>query len=127
MSQRTEQIAETLHRLIGEAFLRDLEFPEGTLATISEVDVAPDMKHAKVFVSVLPFDRTEFVMGFLIRHSKRIQQQINKQLTMKFAPRIHFEADARTEVASTIEQIIDAEAANRDDVESPSAPNEPIA
>lgn len=111
MSRRTEQVAEHLHRLIGEVFSRDLEFPDGTLATISEVDVAPDLKHAIVFVSVLPFDRSDDVLAFLVRNKHRVKQAVNKQLTMKFAPDFRFELDARTETASRIEQIIDAEAA----------------
>ena len=110
MSQRTEQVAEALHRLIAEAFMRELEFPEGTLATISEVIVAPDLKHADVFVTILPFDQTEHVMGFLVRNRKRIQHGLTKHLTMKFSPQIRFVADTRTEIASNIEQIIDAEA-----------------
>jgi ribosome-binding factor A len=110
MSIRTEQVAEKLHRLIGEAFIRDLEFPEGTLATISEVDVAPDLKHANVFVTILPFDQEEKVMGFLIKQRKRIQHGLTKEMTMKFSPQIRFVADSRTETASKIEQIIDAEA-----------------
>jgi len=113
MSRRTEQVAELLHRLIGDAFSRDLEFPDGTLATISEVDVAPDLKHAIVFVSVLPFDRSEDVLAFLVRNKGRIKKEVNKHLTMKFAPDFRFELDARTETASQIEQLIDAEAQNQ--------------
>ncbi len=113
MTRRTEQVAERLHRLVGDAFERELEFPEGVLPTISRVEIEPDLKRANIYITVLPFDRTEEVIGYLVRNRKRIQKEINRELTMKFSPELYFVSDSQTETASQIEQLIDEEAKAR--------------
>ncbi len=113
MTRRSEQVAERIHRLVGEVFERDLEFPDGVLPTISRVDVEPDLKRANIYITVLPFNRSEDVMLYLIQNRKRVQQQVVKQLTMKFVPQLFFISDAQTEHADQIERIIDAEAKER--------------
>lgn len=113
MTRRTEQVSERIHRLVGDAFERELEFPEGVLPTIMRVDIEPDLKRATVHITVLPFDRSQEVLAYLIRNRKRIQQAVNKELTMKFSPELFFVTDSITETASTIEQIMDAEAKAR--------------
>lgn len=113
MTRRSDQVGERIHRLVGNAFERELEFPEGVLPTISRVDIEPDLKRANIYITVLPFNRSEEVMQYLIRNRKRIQQQVVRQLTMKFVPELHFISDAQTEHADQIERIIDAEAKAR--------------
>lgn len=113
MTKRTDQVAERIHRLVGDVFERDLEFPEGVLPTISRVEIEPDLKQAKVYVTVLPFDRTTEVIGYIVRNRKRIQHSVNKELTMKFSPELYFVADSQTETASQIERLLDEEAKAR--------------
>lgn len=119
MTRRSDQVAERIHRLVGDAFERELEFPEGVLPTISRVDVEPDLKRANIYITVLPFNRSEEVMQYLIRNRKRIQQSVVRQLTMKFVPDLFFISDAQTEHADQIERIIDAEAKARGEAPLP--------
>lgn len=109
MSQRTDQVAERIHRLVGDAFQRELEFPEGVLPTISRVEITPDLKRANIYITVLPFARSEEVMAYLVRQRKPIQKQVHKQLTMKFVPELYFVSDSQTEHASNIERLLDEE------------------
>lgn len=113
MTRRSEQVAERIHRLVGDAFERELEFPDGVLPTISRVDIEPDLKRANVYITVLPFNRSEEVMTYLVRNRKRIQQRVVKELTMKFVPELYFISDSQTESADQIERLIDAEARER--------------
>jgi ribosome-binding factor A len=77
------------------------------------VDVEPDLKRAEVHITVLPFDRSQEVLTYLIRNRKRIQKSVNKALTMKFSPEIYFITDNLTETATAIERLIDEEAKAR--------------
>ena len=54
MSHRIEQINALLQQIIAEIFIENIEFEPGVLATITRVDTAADLGHAKIFVSVLP-------------------------------------------------------------------------
>ncbi len=109
MSQRTDQVAERIHRLVGDAFQRELEFPEGVLPTISRVEITPDLKRANIYITVLPFARSEEVMAYLVRQRKPIQKQVHQKLTMKFVPELYFVSDSQTEHASNIERLLDEE------------------
>ena len=109
MSQRTEQVEATLKKILGEIFTRDVEFPEDHLATITRVEVAPDLKNAKVYISVLPYDSGEDVLTMLQGQRSRIQKEAHAHLTMKFSPVFEFILDDQGEKADVIERLIDQE------------------
>ena len=75
MSQRTDRVDELLRQEIGQILAKELADPRIGFATITDVETAPDLRHAKVWVSVIggKTDRTETVralqasMGF-VRH-----------------------------------------------------------
>ena len=109
MSQRTEQVAAKLKKTLGEIFTRDLELPEDHLVTISRIDVPPDLKTAKVYISILPYDSSEEIMVLLQRKRVMLQQEASKRLEMKFSPVLEFIHDKQPEEASVIERLIDEE------------------
>ena len=109
MSIRTEQVASLIKEIMGDLFTREVEFPEGTLATITRVTIPADLKNASVYVSVLPFARGAEVMNVIRRAQSRLQYGMSKQLTMKFSPRLHFVFDEQPEKAAEIERLIDEE------------------
>lgn len=109
MSRRTEQVESLIGHLLGDVFSRSLEFPDGTLATISRVEVPPDLKTANVYISVLPFAESERVMGYLIRNRNRVQKEIAKGMVMKITPKIMFILDDLPEHASQIDRLIEEE------------------
>lgn len=109
MSQRLEQVEANLKKIIGEIFTREVEFPQDHLASITNVVVSPDLKHAKIYISVLPFDSSEEVLAMLQSQRSRIQKSAHEQLTMKFSPIFEFFLDDQEEKADEIERLIDQE------------------
>src|ERR671929_1911070 len=53
MSNRTEQIADEIQRILGELIQYELKDPRVGFATVVGVDVSADLQHAKVRVSVM--------------------------------------------------------------------------
>jgi len=53
MSQRTERVDELLRQEIGEIVAREIADPRVGFTTITEVETTPDLRHAKVWVSVI--------------------------------------------------------------------------
>ncbi|MFC1683741.1 30S ribosome-binding factor RbfA [Candidatus Zixiibacteriota bacterium] len=51
--KRTERVGDLLQREIGEIIEKDLKDPRIGMATITGVTVSPDLKHARVYFSVL--------------------------------------------------------------------------
>lgn len=111
MTKRTDQVSANMQRLLGEIINRDIELPEDHLVTVTGIDVNPDLKNAKVHVSVLPFDSRHEIMNLLGAKQGRIQKELHAQLTMKFSPKLTFVLDEKEEKASEIERLIDEEVA----------------
>src|ERR671917_162922 len=53
MSQRTERIDELLRQEIGDILSREVADPRVGFATVTEVETAPDLRHARVWISVI--------------------------------------------------------------------------
>lgn len=107
MSDRILQINSLLQKKLAEIFSRELEFPIEFFVTIVNVSTAPDLKTACARISVLPFNKSQDALAFIIRHKGLIQKELGKVIKMKFTPKIHFRIDDTQERVSTINEIID--------------------
>src|SRR3989344_5328419 len=106
MSHRTEQVASLLEHHISEILLREIEPPQGCLITVMRAEVTPDLKHAKIFVSILPENKTGSAMKLLESKKGAVQHFLNQKLTMKFSPRIHWELDLTTRKYAAIDEAL---------------------
>jgi len=93
MTQRTLQVGELLLREISQIIAREVEPPHDCLITVMKVEVTPDLKLAKVFVSILPENKTGSALEKLKRQTSEVQRLLNSRLTMKFSPRIEWAVD----------------------------------
>ena len=107
-SDRSLRVGELIQRELTQLLLREIELPEGTLATVTRVKVDPELKEAKVYVSVLPFGRRYVVFNRLKKVRKSLQKQINSKLYMYSVPKIEFVIDDTEEKASIIDKLLDS-------------------
>ncbi len=107
---RTEQVGELIKQELGSLLLREIDFPTGTLVTVTRVVVTKDMREAKAYISILPFARRFVVLEKLKKNMYDIQGELNNNLQMKFAPRLQFVIDATEEKAAIIDQLLDDKA-----------------
>ncbi len=106
MSQRTEQVAALLQQAVNEILVRDFESPKGCLVTINRVEVTPDLKHAKVMVSVLPENVSGTALSALRKQSGHVQWNLRRKLSMKFVPQISWEYDETNIKLDRIDQAL---------------------
>ena len=105
MSRRTEQVAATLQEQLGLQ-MQKLELPH--LTTISKVEVTPDLKHAKVWITVFSDKETdeEAVMEVLAENYYDLQGEMYKYFESKNVPRIHFAVDHSEQYSSHINKLL---------------------
>ena len=98
-----EQIREELSALLVSA-VRD---PRIGLATVTAVDVSPDLRHARIFVSVYGDAGTqaETLEGF-VKAKPFIRRELALRLNMRRIPELHFELDQSAEYAEHIEELL---------------------
>ncbi len=107
MSQRTQRVDELLRQEIGALLAKEVADPRIGFATITDVETSPDLRHAKVWVSVIggPADREATVralqgsMGF-IRH------ELGRRLRIKRIPELHVRLDDSAERGTRVLHVL---------------------
>jgi ribosome-binding factor A len=106
MSDRIPKINELIRSHLGELLTRDLDLKPGIFLTISKVDTTPDLRYARVSVSVFPEKETNYAIKPLKHEAYRLQGKLNKKLAMRPLPRLTFQADMTEAKADVIEKIL---------------------
>jgi len=93
MSKRCEQVASKLQHQLSEIINRDIESPRDSLITITRVTVSPDLKIAKIFISVLPENKEGTALSHLNRLTSLIRQKLKPQIQFYTLPELRFFID----------------------------------
>lgn len=104
MTRRTQKVAAVLQEELGAQIIR-LELP--ALTTISKVEVTPDLKWGKIWITILGnTNQQKEVMEVLGENLYDIQGELNRKFTMKFVPKIKFVIDHGEEYAAKINDLL---------------------
>src|SRR4030043_48350 len=108
MSRRTERINQFLREEISE-LLRQAKDPRlDSFVTVTEVIISPDLRQARVFVSILGDEKERRrVLKGLSAASGFFRRQLAPRLTMRFVPELAFLRDDSIERGSHLLQLID--------------------
>lgn len=104
---RLDRINQLVRDELAELLRREIEVPPGSLLTITRVEVSPDIEHARVWVSVMPFDHSQEVLQLLQHRIGDLQRALNRKLVMEFVPRIRFLLDTTEDQAARIDELLD--------------------
>ena len=107
MSKRIQQVNQLIKKEISQIFLREVVFPEKTLATVTRVETADNLKQSKIYISVMPENKTESIFQILNSQIYRLQQELNHKLNMRPVPRIYFVGEKETATAGRVEEILE--------------------
>lgn len=107
MSKRLPQVNQLIRKELSRIILREIEFPEGVLATLTRVETSVDLEQSKIYVSVLPENNLEIVLRILNKNIYELQQRLNHRLRMRPIPRICFIREKETIEADKIEGILE--------------------
>lgn len=105
---RMRRINGVLREVIGAAISSDLSDPRIGFVTVTSVETSPDLRTAKVFVSVLGSDedREETLAGLRSSHGV-LQTRIAAETRMKRTPTLTFHYDNTIEQGVRISQLLD--------------------
>jgi ribosome-binding factor A len=108
-SQRQLRVGEELRHLISNALHRETFYDavlESNNITVTEVNVSPDLKNAKVFIMPLGGENKIEVLESLNRLKGYIQKLISSEIQLRQIPRLSFVIDTTFEYANKIYNII---------------------
>ena len=104
---RLGRINEELRKEISNIITFELKDPNITgLISVTKVKVTPDLKYAKVYVSIINAKNNEKTMQGLKDSSGFIRTQIAKTINLRITPQLVFEIDDSIEYGMKIDSII---------------------
>ncbi len=102
---RGEKLNMLMRDELGKIIDRQIDFPEGSLVTITRVHTSSDLRYATVFLSVMNADEQN-VLEMLAKNVYDIQQQLNRKLRMRPVPKIRFAIDEEEVRREQVEQSL---------------------
>src|SRR6476620_3868566 len=107
MGDRRRRINEAVREVVSEA-VGQLKDPRIGFVTVTGVETSPDLRHARVFVSVLGGERKreQTLVGLQAAHSV-LQSRLAHELRMKRTPQLAFEYDPSVERGVRMTKLID--------------------
>ena len=108
-SQRQLRVGEELRHLISNALLRESFYDqiiENNTITVTEVNVSPDLKNAKVYIMPLGGENKLEVLESLNKSNGRIKKLISSNINLRQIPKLQFKIDETFEYAKNIENIL---------------------
>ena len=113
-SRRLLKAAEAIREVVSMAILTEVRDPRVKHVTVTMVEVAPDMKSAKVHVSVMGDEKQQRLSLAGLQHSAGfLQKRIADEIDMRYTPRLSFELDKGVknslEVARILSEVLPKE------------------
>ncbi|HUA49762.1 MAG TPA: 30S ribosome-binding factor RbfA [Solirubrobacteraceae bacterium] len=105
---RMRRVDEAVRAVLSEAIAKDLRDPRVGFVTVTAVKTSPDLRHARVYVSVLGDEqaRSESLEGLRSAHGF-LQGRLAGELPLKHTPTLTFEYDESIDRGMRISRLID--------------------
>lgn len=107
MSQRTARVDELLRQEIGLILAREAKDPRIGFATITEVETAPDLRHAQVWVSVIGSEAERADTLRALQHAMPfVRRELGTRLRLRRIPEFHVRSDDSIERGTRVLHLI---------------------
>ena len=109
-ASRMRRVNEAVREVLSGHIADDLKDPRIGFVTVTGVDTSPDLRHARVYVSVLGSqdERQEALVG-LQSAAGFLQAQVGRELHMKNTPTLEFRYDESIDHGMRITELLDKE------------------
>jgi ribosome-binding factor A len=121
------RVDEAMRAVLSDAISKDLQDPRVGFVTVTGVKTSPDLRHARVYVSVLGDDaeRAASLEGLQAAHGF-LQGRISHSLRLKHTPALTFDYDESVDRGMRISELLDEAVplGDGDELEGPGASGE---
>jgi ribosome-binding factor A len=104
---RMRRVNEAVREVLSEAITTELKDPRVGFVTVTSVETSPDLRHARVFVSVLgDTDQREQSLAGLASSHGYLQGRVAAKLRLKHTPQLDFVYDETSERVMRISELL---------------------
>ena len=101
---RKQRIADQIQQALARLIREELRDPRLGFVTITEVDMSPDLKHARIFVSTLEEDNSS--IETLERAAPFLRRSLARLARLRHTPELHFTLDETLSRGLRVERIL---------------------
>lgn len=106
-SRRVQKAAEAIREVVSMAILTEIRDPRVQGVTVTFVEVTPDMRQAKVHVSVMGDDtKQKLCLTGLQSSAGFLQTRIGERIDTRYTPRLKFELDMGVKKSLAIARVL---------------------
>jgi len=106
-SRRTTQVGSLIKEELSDLLRRELKDPGLGFVTLTDVEVSPDLRSARVYFSVLGEEgAVEQSQAALERASGFLRRELAQRLTLRYVPELQFVLDRSMERAQRISDLL---------------------
>jgi ribosome-binding factor A len=114
MTRRTEQVGDLLKEELSRLLEREAKDPHIGFVTLTDVEVTPDLRTARVYFSVLGDEQAmQESLEALERARGFLRRELSQRLTIRYVPELHFLLDRSIErgqhIANLLRQVREQE------------------
>ena len=105
---RQNKIARLIQKELSEIFLLQTKSMPGVLVSVSIVRISPDMRYARVYLSVFPSDRSEEIVKNINANMKSIRFELGNRVRhqLRIIPELKFFVDDSLDYAEKIDELL---------------------
>jgi ribosome-binding factor A len=109
-SGRMRRVDEAVRAVLSDAIAKDLQDPRVGFVTVTGVKTSTDLRHARVYVSVLgdEHERSQSLAGLQSAHGF-LQSRVASELRLKHTPTLEFDYDESVDRAMRLSRLMDEE------------------
>ena len=121
--RRLERVAEAIREVVSQAILLEMKDPRVQGVTVLRAEVTGDLRHAKVFVSLMGDAKQQKLTLQGLGHARGfLQSKVADRLQTRWTPVIQFVADESVKKSIEISRLIDQALASGPRAKAPDPP-----
>ncbi len=105
MSHRLDKVSSLIKEEISLIFLHKIQDQKLGIITVTNVKVSPDLRHAKIYVSVYNKELRDAVFEKINELKGFIRSELAGRIQIRFVPELHFFIDDTLDYVEKIEGL----------------------
>jgi len=107
-SRRPQRLALQIQHEISTMLFRDVKDRRIGMVTVTGVDMSPDLRYARVFVSCMGTAEEKAATMEALRHAAGwIRRELGQRIRMKFLPEVEFRTDDSLDYGDRIDRLLE--------------------
>jgi ribosome-binding factor A len=104
--KRSARVGDLIREEVADIIMHKLKDPRLGFITVTEAWISDDLRHARVYVSVLEDAKKNETLKILASSARFIRSELSKRVKIKFIPKLVFKLDKSIEYGAKMDKIL---------------------